>query len=1010
MTGVPHAMERAERAHTQGNGASKTRHKISLVCHFDGLCVARLFESGGLVITILRLSREAPRDTSSGIVASPSLSWKAHTISLRKYFTSLAPPFTAAVVLPIQDRPSLSQRSERAEPAPLPYPAPSTPLLCFFLALCALWIVLVGNRPKLRKLSTANMRSYKQQRESSDRAQSSILSRAAGPKSAKMNHQLPPMNPNNSRMERCSSPSSDGKLVKRAVSPPTTSSATGALLSLSKLLTPSPSGKNNNNKRQSNPTLITMLNNKGVIYIQRRQYAQAKKSLSRALRIAEKSEPDSYFSLRRGRGRRLKSQNSQELSSSDESCGTEPTEFSESSSSLEETLIRESFPDITKIIDDSDTTCSDQCFQEDMDVPRPTTSFGEWSGAVVQTAMSSLSLFSSSRDSDSSMGGEGSSGNGTPAPFKHRAEYDEGMDYFRSPLRLEDSSQNMDTTILFNLARVHHNQGNFDEALVLYKRSLHALESCQLDENVLALAILFGIGQIQYVRGDHSDSLNTYNTALNLAKTKLGPESLEVAACMNCIGVLHYIMPKGSADVALGHLKASIRLRKQQLGDSHIDVGTTWNNVGRIYFQQAKYEKAMDAYRRALRIRRQEQGDSVDVAATIFNIGQVFHQQGERERALRHYQEFLRLAKTHFGEYHRDICIVTTCIGQVLHEKKDFKKALKAFQHALRVGRVSLGSLHPEIAITLNKLGNLHYESGDLDSALKAYHDGLEVELSVLDPGNPNICVTYTNIAEIHKQRAEYDNALDNYCKVLELQRKHCNNPLDIANTLSSIGYVRHQKGDYQGAMDVNQECLRLRREVKGDIDEDVAATLTHIALVLLKMEMHDMALEVLTEAYRIRTKLSSKENRDIAFTLYNIALIYHHQGSHERSLQFYLETARVEKAALGVAHRDLSITYYNIGQIYYQRGDMDLALENFHQALSIERECFGESHPTCARTLNEIGNINLQLGNVEAMMSAYTEALRIYREAGVNDDHLIIYGRSLWRFECVQPEAAGAA
>jgi hypothetical protein len=42
--------------------------------------------------------------------------------------------------------------------------------------------------------------------------------------------------------------------------------------------------------------------------------------------------------------------------------------------------------------------------------------------------------------------------------------------------------------------------------------------------------------------------------------------------------------------------------------------------------------------------------------------------------------------------------------------------------------------------------------------------------------------------------------------------------------------------------------------------------------------------------------------------------------------------------------------------------------------------------------------------------MESYIEALRIYRNGNVSDDHLVIYGRSLWRFEVVQPEAAGAA
>jgi tetratricopeptide (TPR) repeat protein len=707
-----------------------------------------------------------------------------------------------------------------------------------------------------------------------------------------------------------------------------------------------PTSKTSNGNRRTlsldnlvtTPVIVSMLNNKGVIYMERRLYAQAKKSLNRALRIAETapSKPPTQKSL--------------------------------------------------------DSPVARHAGAADIAWP---------------LARKEPSCLSSSVGATSSVE---SCDNSKATPFKHRAEYDEGMDYFKNPLRLDETSPFVDGTILFNLARVHHNQANYDDALLLYKRSLRALERWTVCDEQLTLAILFGIGQIQYIRGDHTDSLQTYMTCLKFSEFKFGPESLEVAACMNCMGVLNYIMPKGDSEAALEALQTSIRLRILVLGERHIDVGTTWNNIGRIYFQQGMYAQAMDAYRKALRIRRDVQGDSVDVAATIFNIGQVHHQKGDRDRALKHYQEFLKLAKLHFGDYHRDICIVTTCIGQVLHEKKEFKKALRAFNHALKVGRASLGTVHAEIAITLNKLGNLYYETGDLDSALKAYHQGLQVELAVLEPGNPNVCVTYTNIAEIHKQRSDFDKALTNYERVLALQRRHAADVLEIANTLSSIGYVRHQKGDYAGAMEVNQECLRLRREVKGDVDEDVAATLTHIALVLLKMDMHDMALEVLTEAYRIRTTLNTAENRDVAFMLYNIALIHHHQGNHEQALVYYLETARVEKAALGQAHRDLSITFYNIGQIYYQQGDMELAVFNFKEALKIERECFGNTHRTIARTLNEIGNIQLQLGNLKEVLECYTEALRIYLESGLGEEHLVIYGRSLWRFEVVQPPAAGAA
>lgn len=160
------------------------------------------------------------------------------------------------------------------------------------------------------------------------------------------------------------------------------------------------------------PVMVSMLNNKGVIYIERQQYAQATKSLSRALRMAEKE----------------------------------------------------------KFVEKEPATVNKSA--EDLDIVWPN----------VRKELSSLTLMSASsvESSDTSK-----------TPFKHRAEYDEGMDYFRNPLRLNDnSSRSIDGTILFNLARVHHNQGNFDEALCLYKRSLRALEKWPVCDEPLTLAIL----------------------------------------------------------------------------------------------------------------------------------------------------------------------------------------------------------------------------------------------------------------------------------------------------------------------------------------------------------------------------------------------------------------------------------------------------------------------------------------------------------------------------------------
>ena len=143
----------------------------------------------------------------------------------------------------------------------------------------------------------------------------------------------------------------------------------------------------------------------------------------------------------------------------------------------------------------------------------------------------------------------------------------------------------------------------------MYQQSLVALVSIQ--EDPVIVAILFCIGQIQYIQDNPYESLQTFKLALPLTKTVFGDDSNAVAACNNSIGVLHYCCPNGENDVALKYLLKSLS-HKQLCGTL---LGTVWNNVGRVHFQNGNFDRAIEAYQKALQIRN---GSCLDCAATIF--------------------------------------------------------------------------------------------------------------------------------------------------------------------------------------------------------------------------------------------------------------------------------------------------------------------------------------------------------------------------------------------------------
>jgi len=570
----------------------------------------------------------------------------------------------------------------------------------------------------------------------------------------------------------------------------------------------------------------------------------------------------------------------------------------------------------------------------------------------------------------------------------------------------------MIATIQFNMGRLALNQREFLNALEFFWESLAAMNFIGIENEPVEVAALFCIGQIQYIVGEFESSLTTYHMALPLAMKLFGPESIEVAACQNCIGILHYVSVNGDNESGMNALQKSLYLRLKHQGRDHLDVGTTWNNIGRLYYHESKYSLALSAYEESLRIRRLHHGESADIAATLFNIGQIYHQDGQLDKALASYQQFSEMIVAHFGEDHRDICMAATFIGNLHLEKKDYNNAIKSFEQAIRVGCVVLGRDHPDIGIAMNQLGLVHWKAGDPDSALGIFHQALKFEVNNLRKtgANRNLGVTYMNIAEIYHHKSNHKQALHYYTKLLSHQQQCAYGQVDIANTLMHIGYNKQQLGDIDGAFDALQECLRLRRESLGDWHEDVSAVLTDTAVLLMETEKRGIALSLLDEAYRIKKKaLSGEKTKDLAYILYNIAMIHHREGDMQQSLRFYRETLAVEELVLGKDHCDLSITHFNIGQIYHECNEASMAIDHFKKALEIEQKFYGNQHPTVARTLNQIGNVELERGNIGGVMQCYVACLRIYRDAGL-ENQLNVHGGKLWRFDTVHPKAAASA
>ena len=93
--------------------------------------------------------------------------------------------------------------------------------------------------------------------------------------------------------------------------------------------------------------------------------------------------------------------------------------------------------------------------------------------------------------------------------------------------------------------------------------------------------------------------------------------------------------------------KASLKIKKRELGKNHPSVATTMNNLASVHFAEGRYEKALKYYEKSVRIMIRHLGkEHLNVATVFNNIGDVHYALQNDEIAISCYSESLRIRRS----------------------------------------------------------------------------------------------------------------------------------------------------------------------------------------------------------------------------------------------------------------------------------------------------------------------------------------------------------------------------
>jgi tetratricopeptide (TPR) repeat protein len=393
-----------------------------------------------------------------------------------------------------------------------------------------------------------------------------------------------------------------------------------------------------------------------------------------------------------------------------------------------------------------------------------------------------------------------------------------------------------------NLAAVHHEQGEWYEAIGVYRQALRIFR--RLGDRRGMAAVYGNLGLVFADTGRWKTASGLHRRALRIQEA-LGDKSA-VAACY--LNLALALAPKGQWREAAALCGKSLDISRE-LGDQN-GIASAQSALGSIYLEKGDWRNAIASYEAALKIYVQL-GSMRGLASIGGNVGTAALQAGEWDRAIEIYQASIGLKKE-LGDVH-GVAQSYANLGTLFLHKGMWDRAAEAYEHALTaMGR--MGDWHG-LAQTYSNLGIMCMQKGEFDEARQFYTRGLEIMKVLGDP--LGMAKNYSNLGLLSAETAEWGEAIRQYKRALALYRK-LRHTYGLAQTYGNLGLAHAAQGAWDDALRFHHKSLEMREQV-GDL-HGAAQTWANLSIVYSAIGNDEAALSYIRRAIGVFRRLGTYE------------------------------------------------------------------------------------------------------------------------------------------------------
>jgi CHAT domain-containing protein len=510
---------------------------------------------------------------------------------------------------------------------------------------------------------------------------------------------------------------------------------------------------------------------------------------------------------------------------------------------------------------------------------------------------------------------------------------------------------NLEKTKRFNylfwwIAENHQQLGNHDKAISYYKLSLTELQKISDKESSFTARIFSSLGKSYQSQGSYSNALEYAENALRIRREVLGNDHVDTVLSLLELGILYNQNKQYKKSLQI-LLQAESFDKTITSNSRQFEYLFEWiaDNYKKLEIQ----DKAISYYEKSLTGHKKKSAKESSSTARIYSqLAVLYNYLGEYSKALAYQQKALAIIEDFLGETHFSIAASYHNLGMIYKAMGDYPNALIAYQKALAIRIKVPGNEHEDIAEIFASMGVLYGTMGDYIKALEYLKRALAINEKILGKEHSTTADSYHNMAVFYRTIDDYPKALEYFQKSLAIMEKTSGKEtLTTAIGYNQLGVLHSIMENYPIALEYAQKSVAIHEKVLGKEHPTLAISYNNLGSLYEKMEEYSKALEYHNKALVIREKVFGKEHVDSASSYTNLASVYASMGDYPKALKDSLKAMAIFEQFLGKDHPATSLSYANTSvyyknindypkSFYYAKRSFDIFLKNKDQVFTV--------------------------------------------------------------------------